>query len=62
MSLLPDTAHRVDDAVARAQAAGRVPSLAAAVIRDGVTAHFAAAGERVQVIEIKGATALVWRS
>lgn len=44
MSLLPETARRVDEIVARAQVTGRAPSLALAVVRDRVVLHFAAAG------------------
>jgi CubicO group peptidase (beta-lactamase class C family) len=43
--LLPETTRRVDETVASAQAAGRVPSLVAAVVRDGVPVHFTGAGE-----------------
>jgi CubicO group peptidase (beta-lactamase class C family) len=43
--MLPETTRRVDETVASAQAHGRVPSLVAAVVRDGVPAHFAGAGE-----------------
>jgi CubicO group peptidase (beta-lactamase class C family) len=43
--MLPDTIRHVDEIVARAQAAGRVPSLVAAVVRDGKLAHFTGAGE-----------------
>ncbi|HEX2355785.1 MAG TPA: serine hydrolase domain-containing protein [Micromonosporaceae bacterium] len=46
MSLLPQTAQRVDEIVARGQAAGRAPSLVAAVVRDGALAHFTGAGEQ----------------
>ena len=45
VSLLPETSRRVDEIVARAQADGRVPSLVAAVVRDGALVHFAGAGE-----------------
>ena len=45
MSLLPDTVRRVNEIAARAQSAGRVPSLALAVVRDRAVLHFAAAGE-----------------
>lgn len=45
MSLLPDTARRVDDLVASAQSVGRVPSLVAGVVRDGALAHVTGAGE-----------------
>jgi CubicO group peptidase (beta-lactamase class C family) len=46
--LLPETGRRVDEIVARTQATGRVPSLVAAVVRDGVLAHFAGAGQLPQ--------------
>ncbi|MGC9665680.1 serine hydrolase domain-containing protein [Planosporangium sp. 12N6] len=45
MPLSPDTARRVDGAIARAQAAGRVPALAAAVVRAGERVHFAGVGD-----------------
>ncbi|MDI1465768.1 serine hydrolase domain-containing protein [Catellatospora sp. KI3] len=44
MSLLAHTAAHVDELVARAQAQGRTPCLAAAVLRDGRSLHLAAAG------------------
>lgn len=43
--LLPETTRGVDEIVASAQTRGRVPSLVAAVVRDGSTAHFTGAGE-----------------
>jgi CubicO group peptidase (beta-lactamase class C family) len=43
--LLPETVHRVNDIVAQAQARGRVPALAAAVVRDGRPVHFVGAGD-----------------
>lgn len=46
MSLLPETARRIDAVIAGAQAAGQVPSLVAGVVRDGALVHFAAAGEQ----------------
>ena len=46
MSLLPETARRVTEIVARAQADGRVPSLGLAIVRDRTVLHFAAAGDR----------------
>jgi CubicO group peptidase (beta-lactamase class C family) len=46
VSLLPETVRRVHDITARAQAEGRVPSLALAVVRDRTVLHFAAAGEQ----------------
>ncbi|GAA4963004.1 serine hydrolase domain-containing protein [Actinoplanes utahensis] len=46
MSLLPETVRRIDEIAARAQAGGRVPSLALAVVRDRAVLHFAAAGEQ----------------
>ncbi|MEV6350289.1 serine hydrolase domain-containing protein [Actinoplanes sp. NPDC051851] len=46
MSLLPETVRRIEEIAARAQSAGRVPSLALAVVRDRAVLHFAAAGEQ----------------
>jgi CubicO group peptidase (beta-lactamase class C family) len=46
--VLPETAIVVDAIVARTQAGGRVPSLVAAVVRDGVLAHFSGAGHLPQ--------------
>ncbi len=43
--LLPETTHRVNEIVVRAQSQGRVPAIAAAVVRDGEPVHFARAGE-----------------
>ncbi|GAA0560372.1 serine hydrolase domain-containing protein [Paractinoplanes ferrugineus] len=45
MSLLPETARRVDEIAARAQSDGRTPSLALAVVRDRAVLHFAGVGE-----------------
>lgn len=45
MSLLPATVRRLDELVADAQVRGRVPSLVAGVVRDGVLQHLAGAGE-----------------
>jgi CubicO group peptidase (beta-lactamase class C family) len=45
VALLPETADRIGQRVAEAQAAGRVPSLVAGVLADGALAHVAAAGE-----------------
>ncbi|PZF85994.1 serine hydrolase domain-containing protein [Micromonospora deserti] len=45
MPLLPDTARQVDTLVAAAQSAGRTPSLVIGVVRDGVLAQLATAGE-----------------
>ncbi|WP_436521647.1 serine hydrolase domain-containing protein [Actinoplanes sp. HUAS TT8] len=45
MTLLPETARRIDEIAARAQTHGRVPSLALAVVRDRAVLHFAGAGE-----------------
>jgi CubicO group peptidase (beta-lactamase class C family) len=42
--LLPRTARRIDDLIARVQSDGHTPSLVAAVVRDGGPAHFAGAG------------------
>jgi CubicO group peptidase (beta-lactamase class C family) len=46
VSLLPETARRVDEIAARAQSAGRTPSLALAVVRDRAVLHFAGVGEQ----------------
>jgi CubicO group peptidase (beta-lactamase class C family) len=43
--LSSETAQRVHQIAARAQSAGRVPSVALAVVRDRALLHFAAAGE-----------------
>lgn len=45
MTLLPETARRIDEIAARAQAHGRAPSVALAVVRDRAVLHFAGAGE-----------------
>ncbi|PRY29859.1 serine hydrolase domain-containing protein [Pseudosporangium ferrugineum] len=45
MSLLPETGRRVTGIAARAQSAGRAPSLALAVVRDRSLLHFTGAGE-----------------
>ena len=45
MPLSPEVAQRVQEIAARAQSAGRVPSVALAVVRDGAVLHFAGAGE-----------------
>src|SRR5207302_6447250 len=45
VALLPETADRIGQRVAEAQAAGRAPSLVAGVLVDGALAHVAAAGE-----------------
>jgi len=44
VSLLPETTRRVDEITARAQAHGRAPSLAIAVVRDRTVEHFAGVG------------------
>lgn len=44
MTLLPQTAKQIDDVLSRAQARGRAPTVAGAVVRDGVTVHFGAFG------------------
>ncbi len=44
MPLLPETMHRVDDLVAKAQSYGQVPSVVAGVIRDGALVHTTGAG------------------
>jgi CubicO group peptidase (beta-lactamase class C family) len=46
--LLRETGRQVDEVVARTQSGGRVPSLVAAVVRDGVLAHFTGAGHLPQ--------------
>jgi CubicO group peptidase (beta-lactamase class C family) len=46
VSLLPQTARRIDHLVSAAQAAGQVPSLVAGVVRDGALVHVAGAGEQ----------------
>ena len=45
MSLLPETGRRVNELAARAQSAGRVPSLALAVVRDRALLHTVFAGD-----------------
>lgn len=45
MPLLPETRRAIDDLVAEAQAAGRVPSLVVGVVRAGALAHVARAGD-----------------
>jgi CubicO group peptidase (beta-lactamase class C family) len=44
VSLLPETGRRVTEIVANAQSAGRVPSVALAIVRDRAILHFAGAG------------------
>jgi CubicO group peptidase (beta-lactamase class C family) len=44
MTLLPHTARQVDEVLARAQADGRAPTVAGAVVRDGVMVHFGGFG------------------
>jgi len=46
VSLLPETGRRVDEIAARAQSAGRAPSLALGVVRDRALLHFAGLGEQ----------------
>ncbi|MDI6105782.1 serine hydrolase domain-containing protein [Actinoplanes sp. NEAU-A12] len=46
MSLLPESCRRIDEIAARAQATGRVPSLALAIVRDRAVLHFTGAGEQ----------------
>lgn len=46
MPLSQETSDQVDKIVAQAQASGRVPTLVAAVVRDGALAHFTGAGHR----------------
>src|SRR5256885_1191218 len=43
--MLAETIRQVDEIVAAVQATGRVPSLVAAIVRDGALAHFTGAGE-----------------
>ncbi|WP_420119419.1 serine hydrolase domain-containing protein [Micromonospora sp.] len=45
MTLLAETARRIDTLVAQAQAAGRAPSLALGIVRDGTLVHLATAGD-----------------
>jgi CubicO group peptidase (beta-lactamase class C family) len=45
VSLLPETNRRIDEIAARAQAGGRTPSLALAVVRDRAVLHNACVGE-----------------
>ena len=42
--MLPETVCRIDEIAAAAQATGRVPSLVAGIVRDGVLAHVSGAG------------------
>ena len=44
MTLLPQTAKKIDDILSRAQAEGRAPTVAGAVVRGGVMVHFGAFG------------------
>ncbi|MBM2615483.1 beta-lactamase family protein [Actinoplanes sp. LDG1-06] len=46
MSLLPETGRRVDEIAVRAQAEGRTPSLALAIVRDRAVLHQVFAGEQ----------------
>ncbi|HEY7272491.1 MAG TPA: serine hydrolase domain-containing protein [Actinoplanes sp.] len=46
MSLLPETGRRVNEIAARAQSAGRAPSLALGVVRDRALLHFVGVGEQ----------------
>jgi CubicO group peptidase (beta-lactamase class C family) len=46
VSLLPETGRHVTEIAARAQSAGRAPSLALGVVRDRTLLHFVGAGER----------------
>jgi CubicO group peptidase (beta-lactamase class C family) len=46
VSLLPETGRRVNEIAARAQSAGRVPSLALGVVRDRALLHFIGIGEQ----------------
>ncbi|WP_250030656.1 serine hydrolase domain-containing protein [Paractinoplanes maris] len=45
MSLLPETGRRVEEIAVRAQAEGRAPSLALAIVRDRAVLHQVVAGE-----------------
>lgn len=45
MSLLPETGRRITEIATTAQATGRAPSLALAVVRDRALLHFTGAGE-----------------
>ncbi|MEU8184485.1 serine hydrolase domain-containing protein [Micromonospora sp. NPDC049044] len=45
MTLLPETARRIDAQVAQAQLDGHAPSLVLGVVRDGALVHLATAGE-----------------
>jgi CubicO group peptidase (beta-lactamase class C family) len=45
VSLLPETGRRVDEIVARAQAQGRTPSLALAIVRDRAVLHQSFVGD-----------------
>ncbi|WP_249998027.1 serine hydrolase domain-containing protein [Actinoplanes sp. M2I2] len=45
MSLLPETGRRVEEIAVRAQAEGRTPSLALAIVRDRAVLHQVVAGE-----------------
>ncbi|WP_433134522.1 serine hydrolase domain-containing protein [Micromonospora sp. CA-240977] len=45
MTLLPETARRIDAQVAQAQLDGHAPSLILGVVRDGALVHLATAGE-----------------
>jgi CubicO group peptidase (beta-lactamase class C family) len=44
MTLTPETAHRVNELIARGQLTGRSPALVGAVVREGTLAHFSVAG------------------
>jgi len=44
MTLSPQVAKQIDDILSRAQAEGRAPTVAGAVVRDGVMVHFGAFG------------------
>jgi CubicO group peptidase (beta-lactamase class C family) len=45
VSLLPETGRRIDEIIAATQAAGRMPTLVAAVVTDSTLAHLTAAGD-----------------
>ena len=46
MSLLPETGRRVEEIAVRAQAEGRTPSIALAIVRDRAVLHHSFAGEQ----------------
>ncbi|HEX6685900.1 MAG TPA: serine hydrolase domain-containing protein [Candidatus Limnocylindrales bacterium] len=52
MTLLRQTAQGIDNILSRAQAEGRAPTVAGAVIRDGVMVHFGAFGSDPETGEV----------